>query len=230
MSTRPDRFLLRLQRLAGPAVLAGLVAACSAVDLPPSDVYAPTLHYQRYPIDVAKGTVKLDVPAASARLTASQEDAVARFAQQARDNATGYVMVRRPGGNAAAEAAAGRIGQILAAHGIAPQYQVHSTYRGGKGAPVTLAFQRTFATTAECGDWPQDLARTGRNEPYANFGCSQQHNIAALVANPQDIAQPRPETPPDAMRRGQVITDYRTPKNTATPIEEAATVKVSEVQ
>jgi pilus biogenesis lipoprotein CpaD len=51
---------------------------------------------------------------------------------------------------------------------------------------------------------------TGHNEPYANFGCAQQHNIAALVANPQDLNVPRTSTPPDAMRRSKVISDYRT--------------------
>jgi pilus assembly protein CpaD len=231
MSMRTDRNFLCVAKIAAPLALAAVLAACSSTSpVLVGDVYAPPLHYQRYPIEVAKGTVKLDVSTASARLTAAQEDAIARFAQQARASTSGYVVVRRPGGNVTADVVAGRITQILADQGIAAENQVQSTYRGNKGAPVMVAFQRSFATTQECGDWSQELARSGANEPYPNFGCAQQHNIAAMVADPQDFEQPRTATASDAMRRNQVITDYRTPKNTATPVDDQAKITVSDVK
>ncbi len=231
MSTRIDRKFLCAAKLAAPLVAASLLAACSSTrPVLIEDSYAPQLSYQRYPINVAKGTVKLDVSTASARLSAAQEDAVARFAQQARSTTSGYVVVRRPSGNVNADVVAGRITQILADQGVAPSNQVQTTYRGGRGAPVMVAFQRSFATTQECGDWSQDLARTGDNEPYANFGCAQQNNIAALVTNPQDFNHPRAETPSDSMRRMQVFSDYRTPKITSTPVDKQSEVKVSQVK
>ena len=46
---------------------------------------------------------------------------------------------------------------------------------------------------------------TGYNEnkPYHNFGCATQRNLAAMIDNPADLEQPRPETPAytDAARR-----------------------------
>jgi hypothetical protein len=35
---------------------------------------------------------------------------------------------------------------------------------------------------------------------------------------------PRTATPPDAMRRSQVLTDYRTPRDTATPVDDAVVI------
>jgi len=231
MSTRIDRKALCAAKLAVPLVAAGLLAACSSTrPVAVEDTFSPQLTYQRYPIDVAKGTVKLDVSTASARLTSAQEGAVARFAQQARNSASGYVVVRRPRGNVNADVVAGRISQILADQGVAPDRQVQTTYRAGRGAPVMVAYQRSFATTRECGNWSKELARTGLNEPYPNFGCAQQNNIAALVANPEDFNHPRAETPPDTMRRMQVITDYRKPQPTSTPADKQADAQVAKVQ
>ena len=33
------------------------------------------------------------------------------------------------------------------------------------------------------------------NKPYYNFGCATQRNLAAMIDNPADLEQPRPETP-----------------------------------
>jgi len=231
MSMRNDRKLLCAAKLAVPLVAAGLLAACSSTQpVAFEDTFAPQMPSQRYPIDVARGTVKLDVSTASARLTAAQEDAVTRFAQQAHSSASGYVVVRRPGANVNADVVTGRIAQILADQGIAPENQIQTTYRGGRGAPVMVAFQRSFATTRECGDWSEEVARTGLNEPYPNFGCTQQNNIAALVANPEDFSHPRAQTPSDSMRRMQVFSDYRKPQPTSTPVDQQSQVKVSQVK
>ncbi len=212
--------------LALAAVIA--VSGCQGMQGEVDDVYRPPLHYQRYPIEVAKGTVKLDVPVRSGRLTPAQEDAVVRFAQQARSHDAQRVYIRRAGGSVSADVLAGRITEILRRQGIPPAVMSHSTFNGA--GPVRISYSRHFATTAECGDWSTNLAATSANEPYANLGCTQQHNIAAMVANPKDLVTPRTATAPDSTRRGQVLKDYREPKNTATPVEDADKVEVSEVK
>ncbi len=232
MSMRIDRKLLCAAKLAVPLVAAGLLAACSSTQpVAFEDTFSPQMPGQRYPIDVARGTVKLDVSTASARLTAAQEDAVTRFAQQAqqldfglcRGASTGRECERRRGGRSHRPDPE----PIRASHA---ENQIQTTYRGGRGAPVMVAFQRSFATTQECGDWSEEVARTGLNEPYPNFGCAQQNNIAALVANPEDFNHPRAQTPSDSMRRVQVFTDYRKPQPTSTPVDQQSEVKVSQVK
>jgi pilus assembly protein CpaD len=119
---------------------------------------------------------------------------------------------------------AGKVADLLASEGIPPRSIVNATYQGGRTSPVVVSFARHFASSPECGDWSQPITETGYNEVYPNFGCAQQHNIAALVADPQDIKMPRTATPPDAMRRSQVLTDYRTPRDTATPVDDAVVI------
>ncbi|QIG48835.1 hypothetical protein G5V57_14545 [Nordella sp. HKS 07] len=79
---------------------------------------------------------------------------------------------------------------------------------------------KTGAYVKDCGEWPKDLSRTSQNDQYQNFGCAQQSNIAAMVANPQDLIRPRAQTPSDPMRRSKVIDDYRNGTATSAATEE----------
>jgi pilus assembly protein CpaD len=205
-----------LLKLALPVTAALALGACSApnhlVD-PYENTYVSQVHWERYPIEVGKGTMKMEVPTASASLSPTQTETVVRFAQQARRTEASQVVVSRPTGAAHAGAVADRVGHLLAGEGIPPRAIVSTTHRGGRNAPVIVSFARHFASSPECGDWSRPVTETGYNEPYANFGCAQQHNIAALVADPHDLKTPRTSTPPDAMRRSKVISDYRDGKD-----------------
>lgn len=198
-------------KLALPVAAALALGACSAPSGPDpyENVYVSQVHWERYPIEVGKGTMKMKVPTTSARLSADQEETVVRFAQQARRTEASQVVVSQPANATHAGPVAARVAQLLASEGIPPRDIVTATYQGGRTAPVVVSFARHFASSPECGDWSQSITETGYNEPYANFGCAQQHNIAALVADPQDLNIPRTSTPPDAMRRSNVISDYR---------------------
>jgi type IV pilus biogenesis protein CpaD/CtpE len=66
----------------------------------------------------------------------------------------------------------------------------------------------------KCGQWPEDLGAASvsntLNEQYWNYGCSTQHNLAAMVANPNDLlAQRQGSGSPDATRRAIVLDKYR---------------------
>lgn len=204
------------------------LAGCASGGAEIDDYYQPAMHWERYPIEVAKGAVRLDVATKRSALNASQEDSVAKFAKDAISSGATQIEVRRPSG-ITADAVAGRVTQLLILNGVAPEAIVHKDYSGGRGAPVVVTFERKFAVTAECGDWSDDLTVTGTNEPPLNFGCATQHNIAAVVANPEDFQTPRTATPSDPMRRYQVFVDYRKPKNTATSTSQSETQTVSDV-
>jgi pilus assembly protein CpaD len=204
------------------------IAACSTDLAVIDDYYRPAMHYERYPIEVAKGAVRLDVSTKRSRLTSRQEDSVIRFGQQAVASGAGRIEVKRPSGGAAGSVAE-RVTELLVDTGMPRDAIVHSDYSAGRGAPVMVTFDRKFAVTAECGDWSEDTAITGQNTPAPNFGCATQHNIAAMVANPEDFETPRTATPSDPMRRYQVFVDYRKPKNTATSVSSSEEQVVSDV-
>ena len=74
---------------------------------------------------------------------------------------------------------------------------------------MRISYLRYVAEGPECGrDWSENLARTYQNTPYPNFGCSSQHNLAAMVSNPADLLGPRTMTPSDANRRFKMYEKY----------------------
>jgi pilus assembly protein CpaD len=217
-------------RIAGllPLAFTLAVGGCRAIEPNIEDVYIPALHYERHPIEVAGGTMRLEVKSIG-RLSVSQEEEIARFAQEASGRDVKRLVIRRPQGGPSSDATAGRITHMLIDHGVRPDAIIHERYSGAKGAPVILTYRTAFAVTNECGDWSDSLTHTGRNKPPVNLGCAHQHNIAAVVANPEDFATPRTMTARDSMRRYQMYVDYRKPKPTSTLASDAEDAQISEV-
>ena len=75
---------------------------------------------------------------------------------------------------------------------------------------------RFVAEGPECGNWPTNLGREPQNLPHTNLGCATQHNLAAMVANPADLVQPRGESPSWTQRRTVVFEKYRSGQSAET--------------
>jgi pilus assembly protein CpaD len=103
---------------------------------------------------------------------------------------------------------AAEVKRILTNQGVPPGKIVETTYTAGSSSPVLVSYIRTVAVTEECGSW-DNLAATHANEPYDNFGCAHQNNIAAMVANPQDLVVPQPSTPADSGQLMIAVDKYR---------------------
>jgi pilus assembly protein CpaD len=171
------------------------LAACSSGELALDDTYVPTTHYERYPIEVARGPVKMDISSRHGTLQSGQINAISGFSRSARNAGSSRITILRPSGGGASGKVARETYQVLVQSGFSPGMIVRKTYPGSSKAPVQLTYIRSVAVTKECGDWSSDMANTSKNEPFSNFGCSIQHNIAAMVVNPDDFVAPRPETP-----------------------------------
>jgi GTP-binding protein LepA len=82
-------------------------------------------------------------------------------------------------------------------------------------ATIRLNYPKITAVAGPCGLWPDDLGPNidnpayNENKPYHNFGCATQRNLAAMVANPADLEQPRAETPAYNPRRDIAFDRYR---------------------
>lgn len=101
-------------------------------------------------------------------------------------------------------------GERLAEMGV-PRSRIlvgsHPAAANGEGG-VEISFISYAAHPEPCGDWPQDAADSFSNLPMPNFGCAVQHNIAAMVANPRDLEEPRGMGKADATRRAVVMDHY----------------------
>ncbi len=99
---------------------------------------------------------------------------------------------------------------------------------------VRLTYPRMTAVAGPCGEWPEDLGPSIKdpsymeNKSYYNFGCAYQRNMAAMVANPSDLVQPRPETPAYTARRTEGFEKYRKGTDTATTYPENDKAKLSD--
>jgi len=202
-------------------VLLALGGCAGRDDMPTGAVHDD--YRQRHPIVLTQAEHNVDIPVAASdrRLTQGTRDMIRGFIQDYKAHATGTVEIMTPRGSMNSRAVSDvrqQVRQELVANGI-PSRRIADTFypAGGAGdaAPIRLRFAATTAVTNACGQWPEDLsANAFDNQNYYNFGCAQQSNLAAQVANPTDLIAPRAQTPIDAEQRGKVIDSYR---NGSTP-------------
>jgi pilus assembly protein CpaD len=182
-------------------VMSSTLAACSNGELAMDDTYVPAAHYERYPIEVTSGPVKMEISSRHGTLQSSQINAISGFSRSASNSGSSRITVLRPSAGGASGKVARQVYQVLVQSGMSPGMIVQKTYPGPSKGSVQLSYIRSVAVTRECGDWSEDLSNVSRNEPYPNFGCAIQNNIAAMVVNPDDFVVPRPATPALAATR-----------------------------
>ena len=185
--------------------MSSTLTACSNGELALDDTYAPAMHYERFPIEVTRGPVKMEISSRSGKLQPSQINAIAGFSRSAKNSGSSSITILRPSSGGASGKVARQTFQLLVQSGVSPGMISQKTYPGPSKGPVQLSYIRSVAVTKECGDWSSDLTHTSSNEPFPNFGCSTQNNIAAMVVNPEDFVAPRPSTPAYAAMRTPAI-------------------------
>lgn len=172
---------------------------------------------QRHPILVSQqpAVLNLHVAVGSDGLTPSQRSRVIDFIDRHRagDAGNSRFVISAPAGSAneaAAMDAASDARRLMLGGGYSDASIASEAYHAsGRDAPLRISYLRYVAEGPECGhDWSENLARTYQNTPYPDFGCSSQHNLAAMVSNPADLLGPRTMTPSDANRRGKMYEKY----------------------
>jgi pilus assembly protein CpaD len=117
----------------------------------------------------------------------------------------------------------------LMALGVRPSQIRMAAYDGAEPrSPVVLSYSNYVAQVPTCGTW-RDLTKSGDNGVYDNFGCAVAANMAAQVANPEDLLGPREMTAADAQERGQMFEKYRKGAATGSARDEKANATVSQV-
>ena len=107
---------------------------------------------------------------------------------------------------------AAEVTRVLTGMGVLPRRIHHRT--GGTPGELVVTYDRKFAVTKECGDWSRPINEKAFNDAYPNFACAQQHNLAAMVDNPEDFERPRVMSPADSDNRNKAIERYRKREDT----------------
>lgn len=242
--TRSADRLSRLRAGAGLLVLGLMLGACTHTETPPVDTTSgiPTDYRLRHPIAVQEADKTITVFVGNGRggLTGPQRAEITALAQSWLGEGTGRIVIDMPTQTPNARAAADSLREIramLVADGVPPNAVEVRDYRPSdprQFAAIRVNYPRLIATTGPCGLWPEDLGPTAsnsgyfENKPYYNLGCAYQRNMAAMVANPADLVQPRAETPAYTARRSMSFEKYRKGQTTATTYPESDKAKLSD--
>ena len=165
----------------------------------------------RYPISVQPRMMSLSLLYnGQGALDQNNAGQLARFAEDYVAHGSGSIGVSGP-----TNAAANLVVDGLVEIGVArTQIMVGQNTTGAANNDIRVTYIRYVAEAPPCGDWSANLAVTSSNTRPPNFGCSTQHNIAAMVADPRDLVAPDTSGQADAQRRLTVLQKYRAGETT----------------
>jgi pilus assembly protein CpaD len=182
----------------------------------------PYDYHERHPIVLAEAPHIIDIfpPTFGSRLDTADVLRIREFVNRYRRMGRGMITLLAPTGGAdpaALRAGVEKVRRALDAEGVgrAIYLAAYPVGDAGLAAPVRLSFVGMAAKVkGPCGEWPDDLASGGsvdgwQNKTYWNFGCANQATLAAQIADPRDLVEPRGETPGDVETRMRAIQKVR---------------------
>jgi len=233
------RALLLAGALIGVAVALG---ACQHTSDVVTTASVPDDYRLRHPIAIQEADRSIVVFVGRGRggISASQRSDVMGLAQLWLTEGTGAISIDVPVDTPNARAAQDSLREIqatFAAAGVPARAINVRQYHPEDPrhlAAIRLNYPKISAVAGPCGLWPEDIGISVDNKgyydnkPYYNFGCANQRNLAAVVDNPSDLVQPRPETAPYWPRRNAAFEKYKKGTTTATTYPEADRAKLSD--
>ena len=200
------------------AVLSLGVAGCARSPEFKALLDQPVDYDKRHPILLTRSTQSAAVavgPYAPA-ITSLQRSAIEGFSQAFRNDGEGSLAIAVPSG-ASNETNAVRLARdvrsILQQSGVSQSAIVIKPYRADAAVetpPILLTYNRLTAAVSHPCRVSDDLNSSVLNRQWENFGCAGQTNLAAIIANPNDLSRPRPLDKPSGGRRAVVLEKYRT--------------------
>jgi pilus assembly protein CpaD len=213
------------------AVIAAAAAGCSSVPKPTADNPRHGLtSTEQFAAKVDSRQDQILLAPHGEGLSAAQARALSLLVDRWRDTGGGPIVIQAPShGGGEAYHSAQAIQQELAGLGVGETLIRLVGYEAStaEGAPMIVGFASYEATPPKCGqDW-DSFTRSATNKPNSNFGCAVTANIAAMVANPADLAGPRSSDPADIQRRETALAKYRAGTVTSSAKDDQASGSVS---
>lgn len=188
-----------------------LAGSCAAPGDNDNNVVKTIDPAQLHPItvDPSYHSVRLSFTGHKGELAPEDAAKLDRVAGEYLARGDGSISISVPEGGDASDAIS-YFGERLATRGVPRSRILVGTHPVNDGdRRVEIGFVAYEAHTAPCGNWSDDITDTENNLPRLDFGCSVQHNIAAMVANPRDLDESRRlDDAPDAARRATVLGHY----------------------
>ena len=190
---------------------------------------------ERHPISVDSQvtTLTLDVDPSSNELSQLDKARIKAFALRYLQNGHGPLTVTAPTGgidDRVGQETSADVRQHLNDIGVPWEAMTGASYRaGGQGneRQVLLSYSHYVASASPCGIWEGEFEHAFKNIAPANFGCADQNNLAAMIADPRDLVQPQDSTAPDAIQRVRGVTVFREGEVTSSDTDNAVDAAVA---
>lgn len=211
------------------AIAAVLMAGSCAAPSNDATVFADGL--RNHPITVSPHYQSVAIPFSSAAAGLSPQDGtqLASFVEDYLSRGDGAISISAPRGPGSSGALS-YFGEQLVHMGVPRPRILVGTHDAPEGdTRVEIGYIVYAARADSCGNWTQDASQTGDNLPMPDFGCSVQHNIAAMVADPRDLVAPRGMDAGDATRRETVVGNYEKAQTTGSAKSSAQSATLSQV-
>ncbi len=212
--------------LALPLVL----SACSAAWNSPNEAISVA---ERHPIAVDSQVVTLTLdPSGSGELSMIDKARLMSFADNYLRIGYGPVTITAPSGTGdrvGEQSIAAQVRSALNEAGVSYAAMTGSSYRTGAGsdAEFVVSFTRYVATASPCGAWGNEVRNRYKNIASESFGCADQNNLAAMIADPRDLITPTDEAPSDTPARVRAVESFREGEVTASERDETIDTNVS---
>jgi pilus assembly protein CpaD len=115
-----------------------------------------------------------------------------------------------------ADAARGQVSAIAGQYGMMVSAGAPVTTGAVRPGSVRVVVSRRRATVPNCPNWSVASQPNYDNRTMSNFGCGVNSNIAAMVANPEDLIHGREATGVDINAAARAVQFYRSTPPTGT--------------
>jgi pilus assembly protein CpaD len=193
---------MKVMRASHFATLIGMsvaLAACGTQNRGVESVHQPVVSKSNYVLDVNSGYDGI-APGEISRVGGWFESLRLGYGDR--------VSVDVPGGNDAAAREA--VANVAARYGLL--IDAIAPVTSGDIAPgkVRVVVSRTSASVPNCPDWSDKAGNDFNSNTMSNYGCSINSNLAAMVANPEDLVYGQRATGAnDASTASKAIKTYR---------------------
>ena len=195
-------------RIAKHSILLGLaltVSACGTKNQGFDSVHQPVVSRVNY---------ALDVGATYNGLSSADQSRLQAWFQSLKVGYGDHVAVDLPNGSGAS-AARDAVAGMAAQYGLLLDTIAPITEGNVSPGTVRVIVSRTKAEVPGCPDWSRNQDINFNEHNGSNFGCAVNSNLAAMVANPQDLVLGHAGNgTTDASTSGKAIKSYRDKKPT----------------
>lgn len=206
---------------------ASALSACASTSTPIQPTALNSL--SNYVLEVEPGLDRIALAVHDTGLSANQQAALSGLVQRFAAERADVIRIEGPsGGDPVSAQVAWSVRDALTGLGVPSERVLVMAYNApNPRAPVLAGFETLRAHIPNCSSTPAQLGGSWSNQPSPDFGCAVTANLAAQIANPRDIVQPRTMTGADQGRRSKVFEQYRDGTATSAPQEELVNGRIS---